>query len=70
MIAWRDLPSLRDPARFDAWMHRLLTNVCIAEAGHERRSRRLEPPARSFRGHRRTKPQPDRCAQPDAAPGP
>ncbi|TME12655.1 MAG: RNA polymerase sigma factor [Chloroflexi bacterium] len=21
---WRDLPSLRDPARFDAWLHRLL----------------------------------------------
>jgi len=37
VIAWRDLPSLRDPARFDAWMHRLLTNVCIAYAGRERR---------------------------------
>jgi RNA polymerase sigma-70 factor (ECF subfamily) len=37
VIAWRDLPSLRDPARFDAWMHRLLTNVCIAQAGRERR---------------------------------
>ena len=22
--AWRDLPTLRDPARFDAWLHRLL----------------------------------------------
>jgi len=37
VIAWRDLPSLRDPARFDAWMHRLLANVCIAQAGRERR---------------------------------
>jgi RNA polymerase sigma-70 factor (ECF subfamily) len=37
VIAWRDLPSLRDPARFDAWMHRLLTNVCISQAGRERR---------------------------------
>ena len=37
VIAWRDLPSLRDPARFDAWMHRLLTNVCIAHVGRERR---------------------------------
>lgn len=37
VIAWRDLPRLRDPARFDAWMHRLLTNVCIAQAGRERR---------------------------------
>jgi RNA polymerase sigma-70 factor (ECF subfamily) len=37
VIAWRDLPGLRDPDRFDAWVHRLLTNVCIAEAGRERR---------------------------------
>jgi RNA polymerase sigma-70 factor (ECF subfamily) len=37
VIAWRDLPDLRDPDRFDAWVHRLLTNVCIAEAGRERR---------------------------------
>jgi RNA polymerase sigma-70 factor, ECF subfamily len=37
VIAWRDLPGLRDPARFDAWIHRLLTHVCIAEAGRERR---------------------------------
>jgi RNA polymerase sigma-70 factor (ECF subfamily) len=33
VIAWRDLPSLRDPDRFDAWVHRLLTNVCIAQPG-------------------------------------
>ena len=37
VIAWRDLRSLRDPARFDAWMHRLLTNVCISHARRERR---------------------------------
>jgi RNA polymerase sigma-70 factor (ECF subfamily) len=37
VIAWRDLPSLRDPDRFDAWVHRILTNVCIAQAGRERK---------------------------------
>ena len=37
VIAWRDLPSLRDPDRFDAWVHRILTNVCIAEAVKERK---------------------------------
>ena len=37
VIAWRDLPSLRDPDRFDAWTHRLLTHVCIAHASRERR---------------------------------
>src|SRR5262245_43374464 len=25
---WRDLPSLRDPARFDAWAGRILMNRC------------------------------------------
>jgi len=37
VIAWRDLPSLRDPDRFDAWLHRVLTHVCIAQATRERR---------------------------------
>lgn len=37
VIAWRDLKGLRDPARFDAWLHRLLVNVCIAQATRERR---------------------------------
>ena len=35
--AWRDLPGLRDPDRFDAWLHRLLVNSCLDEL---RRSRR------------------------------
>ena len=29
VIAWRDLPGLRDPDRFDPWFRRLLINVCI-----------------------------------------
>jgi RNA polymerase sigma-70 factor (ECF subfamily) len=37
VIAWRDLRGLRDPDRFDAWVHRLLTHVCIAQATRERR---------------------------------
>ena len=37
MIAWRDLRGLRDPDRFDAWLQRLLINVCIAQATRERR---------------------------------
>lgn len=27
--AWRDLPTLRDAERFDAWLHRLLVNACL-----------------------------------------
>jgi RNA polymerase sigma-70 factor, ECF subfamily len=26
--AWRSLPSLRDPDRFDGWLSRLLGNAC------------------------------------------
>jgi RNA polymerase sigma-70 factor (ECF subfamily) len=37
VIAWRDLRGLRDPGRFDAWLQRLLINVCIAQAARERR---------------------------------
>ena len=37
--AWRDLPGLRDPDRFDAWIHRLLVNAAIDEA--RRRQRRV-----------------------------
>ena len=37
VIAWRDLRTLRDPDRFDAWMHRVVTNVCISQATRERR---------------------------------
>ena len=35
--AWRDLPTLRDPERFDAWVHRLLVNACIDELRRVRR---------------------------------
>ena len=37
--AWRDLPTLRDPERFDAWLHRLLVHACIDEARRLRRHR-------------------------------
>ena len=37
--AWRDLPTLRDPDRFDAWLHRLLVNACIDEIRRVRRRR-------------------------------
>jgi RNA polymerase sigma-70 factor (ECF subfamily) len=37
VLAWRELPSLRDVERFDAWLHRLLVNVCYREARRDRR---------------------------------
>ena len=35
--AWRDLPGLRDPDRFDAWLHRLLVNASLDEFRRRRR---------------------------------
>jgi RNA polymerase sigma-70 factor (ECF subfamily) len=34
---WRDLPQLRDPARFEAWSYRLLVRACYAEGRNHRR---------------------------------
>ena len=39
--AWRDLRGLRDPDRFDAWLHRLLVNACYDEA-RRRKARAFE----------------------------
>ena len=40
LTIWRDLPQLRDPARFDAWSYRLLVRACYAEG---RRTRKWAP---------------------------
>ena len=37
VAAWRSLPGLRDPSRFDARIHRLLIRACYRIARHERR---------------------------------
>ena len=39
--AWRDLPSLRDVERFDAWLYRLIVRAC-ADVGRHRRRWRAE----------------------------
>ena len=35
--AWRDLPTLRDPDAFDAWLHRLVVRACLDEVRRQRR---------------------------------
>jgi RNA polymerase sigma-70 factor (ECF subfamily) len=37
LSAWRDLPTLRDPDRFDAWLHRIVVHACYIESRTERR---------------------------------
>lgn len=42
VAAWRDLSGLRDPDRFEAWLHRLLVRACYREARRSRRVARLD----------------------------
>jgi RNA polymerase sigma-70 factor (ECF subfamily) len=37
LLAWRELPRLRDPDRFGPWLHRLLVNACYEELRRHRR---------------------------------
>ena len=49
VAAWRNLPTLRDADRFDAWLHRLLVRSCV-DALRRRRSRPIEVELPSFGG--------------------
>jgi RNA polymerase sigma-70 factor, ECF subfamily len=44
--AWRDLPTLRDPERFDAWLHRLMVRASLDHLRrhrHDKRGEALDP---------------------------
>ena len=49
----RELPGLRDPDRFDAWLHRLLVNSCLDQV---RRRRRRPISIASLNGSRNRSP--------------
>jgi RNA polymerase sigma-70 factor (ECF subfamily) len=42
VAAWRHLPSLRDDAKFDAWLTRVVVNRCRDVLRRRRRSREVE----------------------------
>ena len=42
VAAWRDLSALREPDRFDAWLHRVLIRTCHREAKRHRRQQHVE----------------------------
>jgi RNA polymerase sigma-70 factor (ECF subfamily) len=42
VAAWRGLAGLRDPERFEAWLHRMLVNACYREARRTRRRGSIE----------------------------
>jgi RNA polymerase sigma-70 factor (ECF subfamily) len=46
--AWRELPALREPARFDAWLGRIITNACRSVLRSRRRRRVREIPVGSL----------------------
>jgi RNA polymerase sigma-70 factor, ECF subfamily len=37
ITAWRMLPRLREPERFDGWLYKVVVNACYAEANRHRR---------------------------------
>jgi RNA polymerase sigma-70 factor (ECF subfamily) len=37
LLAWRELPRLRDAERYEVWLYRLLVNACYEEARRHRR---------------------------------
>lgn len=47
--AWRDLPGLRDPERFDAWLYRLTINSCL-DIARRRQRRSIEVELTSIDG--------------------
>jgi len=50
VAAWRDLSALRDPDRFEAWLHRLLVRACYREARRGRRRWAVETTIRPIEG--------------------
>ena len=50
VAAWRDLSALRDPDRFDGWLHRLLLRACYREASRGRRRWTVETEVREWDG--------------------
>ena len=38
---WQELPRLREPERFEAWLHRITVNKCRDELRHKRRIQTL-----------------------------
>lgn len=51
--AWRDLPGLRDPGRFEGWLYRVLVRAC-----HDQLRRRSRRPPATLRD-RAPEPEPD-----------
>lgn len=51
--AWRDLPGLRDPDRFEGWLNRVLVRSCRDQLRRRRQGRnaRVESPSATSQSH-------------------
>ncbi len=64
LTAWRQLPALRDPARFDAWLDRIVVNACRMAVRRRGRVREI-PMAPEFDAPT-SSPGPEHLAERDA----
>ena len=62
VLAWRRLPHLRDPERFEAWIHRILVHACYDESQRAANGRRTSGSCPSMGRRRRTAPPPSPTA--------
>ena len=53
VLAWRRLPHLREPDRFEAWIHRILVHACYDESQRARHWTAERPGPAHRMGHRR-----------------
>jgi RNA polymerase sigma-70 factor (ECF subfamily) len=47
VLAWRELPRLRDPGAFDGWLNRIVANAALMARRHRVRLREVNVEARS-----------------------
>jgi RNA polymerase sigma-70 factor, ECF subfamily len=55
LLAWRELPKLREPERYEVWLQRLLITACYQELRRQRRWRDRDRAARPGRRRRRAR---------------
>ena len=65
VLAWRKLPGLRDPARFDAWLDQIVRNACRMSLRQQRGVREIS--VDSMVGYEPSGSTPDRSAAVAAA---
>jgi RNA polymerase sigma-70 factor (ECF subfamily) len=68
VIVWRELPRLREPERFDAWLGRIVLNSCRQALRHRSRIREISLGGQPFEGlqTRRGQADPARVVERDA----